>query len=203
MKMKLINFGAEGSIYETKDNTILKIRESQEFRHPQLDLKLRKKRTKRETNVLNKLYENKINVPKILNVNFEEMSFEMEKIEGEEIINHLEKEVLIKSIIEIAKMHKLNIVHGDLTPLNIIKSRNDNIVIIDFGLSDFSSNIEDKAVDLNVFFSFLNTEISQFENLKRILIEEYSNQFSSEERADNIISRLYEIELRGRNKNKQ
>ncbi len=205
--MKLINYGAEGSIYETENNTILKVREPQTYKLEQLDLKLRKRRTKRETNVLQKLYDKKINVPKILSIDLEDMSFEMEKVEGFEIKKELTYEVLSKSIIEISKIHKENIIHGDLTPLNLIKvesrnTKNFEIFIIDFGLSDFSSNIEDKAVDLHVFFSFLNSEIENFEETKENLIKLYG-KLNQNNRSSEIINRLKEIELRGRNKNKQ
>lgn len=61
----------------------------------------------------------------------------------------------------IAKMHGLNIIHGDLTTSNIMikTSTGDTalaiqdcaeIVLIDFGLSSIASQPEDKAVDLYV-----------------------------------------------------
>ena len=45
------------------------------------------------------------------------------------------------------------IIHGDLTSSNIMinLTAEHKVYIIDFGLSSFSENIENKAVDLNVF----------------------------------------------------
>jgi TP53 regulating kinase-like protein len=50
----------------------------------------------------------------------------------------------------IAKMHDMNVIHGDLTTSNMISKTGDGIYWIDFGLSCQSSNVEDKAVDLYV-----------------------------------------------------
>ncbi len=46
-----------------------------------------------------------------------------------------------------AKLHSNGIVHGDLTTSNMIV-RKDRIVLVDFGLGEISSKLEDKAVDL-------------------------------------------------------
>lgn len=55
----------------------------------------------------------------------------------------------------LAKMHDIDLIHGDLTTSNILISKNftdKSIVLyfIDFGLSFQRNTIEDKAVDLYV-----------------------------------------------------
>ncbi|CAO3631759.1 unnamed protein product [Mucor hiemalis] len=53
--------------------------------------------------------------------------------------------------VSLAKMHSLNVVHGDLTTSNLmLRENSDSVVVIDFGLSFVSSLVEDKAVDLYV-----------------------------------------------------
>lgn len=53
--------------------------------------------------------------------------------------------------VSLAKMHTLNVVHGDLTTSNLmLRENSDSVVVIDFGLSFVSSLVEDKAVDLYV-----------------------------------------------------
>lgn len=49
-------------------------------------------------------------------------------------------------------MHNEDIIHGDLTTSNIILRNSDinDPVLIDFGLSEYSSLLESKAVDLHV-----------------------------------------------------
>ncbi|CAE6494670.1 unnamed protein product [Rhizoctonia solani] len=55
---------------------------------------------------------------------------------------------------EIAKMHKSDIIHGDLTTSNMMlrgaQGKETQLVLIDFGLSYNSALVEDKAVDLYV-----------------------------------------------------
>lgn len=51
----------------------------------------------------------------------------------------------------IGKMHDAEVVHGDLTTSNImIRSSNNEVVFIDFGLANMKPIVEDKAVDLYV-----------------------------------------------------
>ncbi|KAG0164053.1 TP53 regulating kinase, partial [Apophysomyces sp. BC1015] len=51
----------------------------------------------------------------------------------------------------LAKMHSLDVIHGDLTTSNLmLREMDDSLVVIDFGLSYISTLPEDKAVDLYV-----------------------------------------------------
>lgn len=55
----------------------------------------------------------------------------------------------------VAEMHSKGVIHGDLTTSNMMIRVNANdeiadLYLIDFGLSQFSNKIEDKAVDLYV-----------------------------------------------------
>lgn len=55
----------------------------------------------------------------------------------------------------LAKLHDINIIHGDLTTSNILISNYSDenayvLYLIDFGLSFQRDNVEDKAVDLYV-----------------------------------------------------
>ena len=93
-------------------------------------------------------------------------------------------------------MHNLGVVHNDLTTLNMIATR-DKVFLIDFGLSDFSIKIEDRAVDLNLLFNCIKNDHNEFYKFKKELLEKYSKSISGGEK---IVKRLFEIEKRGRNK---
>ena len=201
--MKQISFGAEGSIFLTKNNTLLKIREPQAFRHPQLDLKIRKKRTKREIKVLEKLKEYNISAPHVISTNLDECSFEMNKVEGKLLHECFSINLIKKAIIQIAKMHLVGVVHSDLTPLNMIYNEfEDQIYLIDFGLADFTTNREDRAVDLNVFFTILENDYSTIFDHKKELLDLYKEQFENKQEVQEILERLENVESRGRNKAK-
>lgn len=199
--MKQISYGAEAKILQLDSSWLKKIRTMQEFRHPILDSRLRKRRTKREFKVLTKLHSLGVNVPQVKDLDLEECSFCIEYIDGKCIVEEMSLEILKLSIIEIAKMHKAGIVHGDLTPLNILFKDKD-IFLIDFGLSEFSVNREERAVDLNVFFIFLKNDYTLLYKQKQELLDVYRREFNDDTAVDEIFERLEGVERRGRNKNK-
>jgi N6-L-threonylcarbamoyladenine synthase/protein kinase Bud32 len=193
----IIAEGAEAKIVKIDKNTLKKLRLPKTYRISEIDTKLRKFRNKREFKILTKLYEEKINVPKpIENIaNKEEIAFIFEYIDGIVLKEVLTEKLLYKAFEEIMKMHKLDIIHGDLTTLNMLVKEG-KIYLIDFGLSEFTHKIENKAVDLNLFFTCIKNEHPDFYFYKEKLLKKYSKL----EFGEKIIQRLKKIEHRGRNK---
>ncbi len=194
--MEIIAEGAEAIIYKLDENTILKRRLEKTYRLKEIDDKLRKFRNKREYKVLTKLQELKINAPKPIKIYDKETQFEMELINGNTLKNVLNQELLNEAFNNIINLHKNNITHGDLTTLNMIEKEK-QVFLIDFGLADFTNKIEDKAVDLNLFFTCIKNEHPKFFNEKDRLTNIYKKQIN---RGEEIIKRLINIEHRGRNK---
>jgi N6-L-threonylcarbamoyladenine synthase/protein kinase Bud32 len=87
--------------------------------------------------------------------------------------------------------------HGDLTTSNIILRENDgNCVLIDFGLAQVSSDLEQRGVDIHVFFQTLeSTAPDHADKLKAAFLSGYFETFGE---ASEVIAREHEIELRGR-----
>ena len=201
--MKIFNIGAESKIIEIIENKkifLKKIRIEKKYRIKQIDEKIRKFRNSKEFKILKKLNENKINTPKVFDLNEKEYSFKMEKIEGETLNKKLNKENLKKAFEKIIEIHNLDVIHNDLTLLNfLIESKTKKVFLIDFGLSFISKKIEDKAVDLNLFFENLKNEnLEIYKKYKKKLIDLYKKQT---EDGLLIIQRLEKVEIRGRNKN--
>jgi TP53 regulating kinase-like protein len=201
MKSKLISQGAEAKIY-LKDNLVTKDRISKSYRHPELDKQIRKRRTKSETKLLTK-------AAQIINSPIPEISKDFDKIKmpfikGKKLSEHLnkfplkqQKEICKEIGTSIAKLHKAEIIHGDLTTSNMILKK-DKIYFIDFGLGFISRKIEDKAVDLHLFKQAL--EAKHFENYK-ILIKEVFKEYEKElgkTEANKIFERIVSVERRGR-----
>ena len=196
---KLIQQGAEAKIFLNK-NTIIKERTTKKYRHPLLDEKIRTHRTKSEAKILEKAENYKINVPKIFNT--EKYNIQLEHIKGEKISQTLnsypeekQKQIMQKLGIQVALLHKNNIIHGDLTTSNIILS-NKKIFIIDFGLSHISTKIEDKAVDLHLLKQAL--EAKHFQNHEK-LFKNFTKEYNWED-SKKVIERLITVEKRGRYK---
>lgn len=194
--------GAEAKLIQTNENTLKKIRIEKKYRHKLLDKKLRNFRNKREFKILKKLFENKINVPEPIQINpnksESEIYFTMEFIKAEPLKYSINEELLFKAFDEIIKIHNLDITHGDLTTLNML-DKNNKVYVIDFGLALFSNNVEEKAVDLNLFLSCIKNEHPNLYEHKKKLLEIYQKNSNN---GIEIIKRLKQVEQRGRNKNK-
>lgn len=184
--------GAE-AVIEFTDSKAVKKREKKNYRHPQLDEKLRKERTEREVRLLKKAKKYNVSVPEI--VESSEYSFKMEKAEGEKLRDNLKKEHFEKLGEEVAGLHEINIIHGDLTTSNVIV--NDELKIIDFGLAFQSDRIEDKAVDIHLLKQVLESSHSdKAEEMWNAFLESYK-MFSD---SSQVLEQLEEVEQRGRYK---
>lgn len=199
--MKLIQQGAEAKIFlDEKNNKIVKDRISKSYRLPELDKKIIKQRTKAETKLLKKASE-------IINSADPEKSNQENKIimpyiKGEKLSDSLNNfqankqiQIMKKLGESISKLHKADIIHGDLTTSNMIL-KNDEVFFIDFGLGYISRKIEDKAVDIHLLKQAL--EAKHFMNWKE-LFQEFKKAYSKNyPDSKQIFERLTAIERRGR-----
>ncbi len=198
---KIIQQGAEAKIYLVKDK-IVKDRISKKYRIPELDNKIRKRRTKAEAKLLKKAAE-LIPIPKVLNIQDKEKIIEMEFIDGLKLAATLDdfdlkkQKEICKTIGEqVAKIHDNEIIHGDLTTSNMI-FKNGELFFIDFGLGFISSKLEDRAVDLHVLKEAL--EAKHFTNWKS-LFEQVEKGYNLSKDAQKVFERLKAVEKRGRYK---
>ena len=199
--MQLISQGAEAKLFEDK-NKIIKDRFEKRYRIEQIDKRLRKSRTKREAKVLSKLKAIDFPCPSLVD-NDEKQKIIMEKIKGPRLRDILEKSDYIKISKEIgekiARMHNIQIIHGDLTTSNMIFNK--DIYFIDFGLSFFSHKIEDKAVDLHLLKQALESKhYTIWDKCFNAVLEGYKR---NAEHGDLVISRLDKVEQRGRYKKRK
>jgi len=198
---KILSQGAE-AIITLEKNIVLKNRIPKSYRLKELDEKIRKQRTRREANILIKAKELGISVPELLKQN--EFSLEITFIEGDKLsekLNSYEEkkqfEIMNELGKEVAKMHKNDIIHGDLTTSNVILEKN-RVYIIDFGLGFISKRVEDRAVDLHLIKQAL--EAKHFQNYKK-LFEHFINSYEKEyKEAKEVLIRLKKVESRGRYK---
>jgi len=187
--------GAEAIILH-KGSFILKNRISKGYRHPELDKKIIKTRTKKEKNLLEKASE-LINAPdpeETSETNIIKMPF----IKGKKLSENLEKldyKKISKEIGKsIAKLHDADIIHGDLTTSNMIWTENNKLYFIDFGLGFISKRIEDKAVDLHLIKQALEAKhFSIHKECEKIILQIYNSK-------EKVLEQLKKVEGRGRYK---
>jgi TP53 regulating kinase-like protein len=192
--MKQIAQGAEAKIY-LDDDKIIKSRIKKSYRLAQIDDKLRKFRTRRESKVISKLAGFG---PKLIDSDDSDMTISMEYLDGPKVRDILEKSDhprICRQIGEtLRKIHDMGIIHGDLTTSNMIY-QDKKVRFIDFGLSFFSEKIEDRAVDLHLLRQAL-------ESKHHSICQECISSVLSAYRDRQVISRLEAVERRGRNKSK-
>jgi len=201
--MKIIQQGAEAIIYH-KGDKVIKDRISKSYRLPALDEKIRKIRTRKEIKLLEKASKI-IPIPKITNSK-EKFSIEMQFVEGKKLSESLdslpnkEAELICSKIGEnIAKLHNINIIHGDLTTSNMIfNEKESKLYFIDFGLGYDNGKTEDKAVDLHLLKQALEAKhFGRYPSYVKWILESYKKHSKSTEA---VLKRLEKVESRGRYK---
>jgi Kae1-associated kinase Bud32 len=192
-RKKILAQGAEAVIYQT-GKKVIKDRVKKNYRLPEIDSKLRWARTKKEAKLMRELKRAGISVPNVL----EERGtvLEIEFIDGEKVRDYLDKTKDVKICkqigIIVGKMHRADIVHGDLTTSNLIL-KGKKLYIIDLGLGEFSKRIEDKAVDLHLFKECLVSKHHLiWEKAWKKFVEGYEDKV--------VLDRLSVVESRGRYK---
>ncbi len=160
--MKLRKKGAEADIYQSKwqnSKAILKIRKIKNYRNTSLDLKIRKQRTIKESQILSQVKSFGIPTPLVYFVNLEKALIVMQEIPGKPV-HDLPDFKIVELSKEIGKLvgllHKNGVMHGDLTTSNFILFKN-TVFVIDFGLSQNTIKPEDHAVDLRLIKEILNS----------------------------------------------
>jgi len=118
----------------------------------------------------------------------------MERIKGEPVKNVMSPEISREIGRMVARLHRAGIIHGDITPMNMILS-DGRIYFVDFGLSFIEDRVEPKGVDVHVYFESLKAGFDNWEELKEAFVEGYREEY---DRADEVLERAREIELRGR-----
>ncbi len=203
-----LKLGAEARL-TLKDNVVVKQRIKKSYRLEQIDSALRKSRTSIEASLLQKAARAQVNVPRVLKVDKENFTIEMEFVEGE-LIDKIIDEKLAKELgREIALMHDNSIIHGDLTTSNIIvknfKPKTSNlkpqVYFIDFGLGEFSDSVEKKAVDLRILKEAIRANHpKKADALNEIILNSYKKH---SKKAVEVLERLENVESRGRYKSRQ
>ena len=199
--MKIIKQGAEAKII-LLGNKILKKRISKKYRIKEIDKEFIRKRTRREAKMMREVRRLGINVPQIIEVDEKNGEIFMEYINSptlKEKLNLMKKDEIkkvAKKIGEvIATLHANNIIHGDITTSNIL-IKDSKLFFIDFGLSHFSSKIEEKAEDLLVFYYALTSTHKKLFNLFwKSFLSSYIKKYK---KGEEVLKRLEKIKKRVR-----
>ena len=201
--MKLIKKGAEGDLFLTvwnKQKAVLKARKEKNYRNSQLDNRIRKQRTLRESKIISEVKSFGIFTPLVYFVDTKNCTILMQYVRGT-LIHDLSKSkltLICKKIGQVVgTMHKNGIMHGDLTTTNFILSHG-KIFVIDFGLAIRTKKPEDHAVDLRLFKEILNSaHVSVMKNAWENFLQGYKTAVGIS-RFNKVTNLVSVIESRGR-----
>lgn len=202
MKTKIAQ-GAEAIIWLDGDK-IVKERIRKIYRHEEIDSARRKKTTRFEARLMERAGKI-IPVPKVHASCDKAMVIEMEFIEGKKLRDMVEsmakeerQDVFKRVGNKVAKLHNIDVIHGDLTTSNMIVR--EKIYFIDFGLGFVSSKVEDKAVDLHLLKQALQSKhYKHFEECFNAVMHGYKEEIKD---FNAIEKRMKKVEERGRYKEK-
>lgn len=204
----LIKKGAEANLF-LKDwhgkKVIMKKRLPKNYRLPQLDEQIRTYRTVHEPQLIHRAKEAGVPTPTIFMVDTKNSTIIMEFVEGKQVkqvLNHFEKEEkrrLCEYIGElIGQLHNHGMIHGDLTTSNMILTPHGRLVFVDFGLGEYSSELEIRGVDLHLMKrAFQSTHFRYAEEGFNAVMEGYT-EVVGKEATKNVLEKIKEIEKRGR-----
>jgi TP53 regulating kinase-like protein len=205
--MRLIKKGAEANLYLSELNgkaILVKRRVKKRYRLKELDKRIRLYRTIHEAQLIHDAKKAGVPTPIIYTVDVYAFTIIMEFIVGERL-----KELFYKASredrgkysrligVQVASLHTQNIIHGDLTTSNMIKTYDGKLYFIDFGLGFYSTSIEDKGVDLHLLKRALNSTHHRIaDECFREALEGYRSILGDE--TDGTTRKIREIERRGR-----
>ncbi|KAL6782869.1 CGL126 [Auxenochlorella protothecoides x Auxenochlorella symbiontica] len=209
-RFELLSQGAEARVWTgtfLQRPVVVKQRFPKAYRHPALDAKLTQQRLKAEVRGLLKARKLGVSTPVLFHVDTATACIYMERLEGSSVKHILHSQsmddaatnALLQGIGQtVAKLHDAGLVHGDLTTSNMVVRTvgNNELVLIDFGLSQNSSLPEDKGVDLYVLErAFLSAHAEKGPELFDVVLQSYrrSSKFWSA-----TLNRFAEVRARGR-----
>jgi TP53 regulating kinase-like protein len=204
----LIKKGAEARLYRVSwhdREVILKKRMPKEYRPTKLDDQIRVYRTIHEPQLMHEAKKSGVPTPTIFLVDVKNTTLVMEFVDGKQVKRLLaevsadERRNLCLKIGElIGKLHDYGIIHGDLTTSNMILDSEGKVFLVDFGLGERSREMESRGVDLHLMKRALQSTHYRFaEECFDSVFEGYS-RILGVETAETVLSKIKEIEKRGR-----
>lgn len=213
--------GAEAKLFRLNFHgveALVKERFSKKYRHSQLDKSLTQQRINAEVRALSRCRMAGIPVPTLYFVDQERNCLIMEYLVDSMTVRDYflnraadwqtnpESEAKVRTLTSnvgklLAKMHKENIIHGDLTTSNMLLSDPsdlNSVTLIDFGLSHHENVAEHKGVDLYVLErAFLSTHPNAETLFNDSLLAAYP-QTGDKKAVAEVMVKLEEVRMRGR-----
>jgi len=194
--------GAEGEVSFEGDppETVRKRRLPKSYRHPDLDARLRRERTRAEARLLRDARRAGVPTPLVRDVDLAETTLTVAFVGDDDLRDLLgdgeRSERATRAVRDVgrhlATLHEAGLVHGDPTTRNV-RVGPDRTHLIDFGLGYHAEDVEAHAMDLHVCCGSLDGTADDADRLRAAVCEAYAT--AGDER---VVEHLAEVEGRGR-----
>jgi len=187
--------GAEATV-SIEDGRVVKRRHSREYRHPQLDERLRRERTRQEARLTSEARRVGVPTPVVRDVDIARATLVFQRVGERDLRDALTEDRVRTVARHLAGIHSAGFVHGDPTTRNVRvgdDAGNTQVFLIDFGLGYYTRDAEDHAMDLHVLSQSLAGTTDSSDALMGAVESAYS-----EIGTDVVLDQLREIEGRGR-----
>jgi N6-L-threonylcarbamoyladenine synthase/protein kinase Bud32 len=190
--------GAEATVTFEGDR-VVKERNPRAYRHPDLDRRLRRERTRAEARLTSEARRAGVPTPVVRDVDPDEGRLVFQRVGTCDLREALTERRVRTVAGHLATLHGAGFVHGDPTTRNVrVADGGDEsaLFFVDFGLGYYTDDPEDFAMDLHVLGGSLAGTAEDAEDLAAAAEAAYRE--ASEADADAVLERLREIEGRGR-----
>ncbi|SFR50255.1 bifunctional N(6)-L-threonylcarbamoyladenine synthase/serine/threonine protein kinase [Halogeometricum limi] len=192
--------GAEATVTFEGDD-VVKRRVPKTYRHPELDERLRRERTRAEARLTSEARRVGVPTPVVRDVDPTEGTIVFASVGEADLANGL-TEARCRAVGEhLAAIHAAGFVHGDPTTRNV-RVAGEKTYLIDFGLGYHTGHVEDHAMDLHVFGQSVEGTADDPEPLLRAFEAGYAAVARTKDRGDgdeeDALTRLRQVEGRGR-----
>lgn len=208
LELHPLHRGAEADLFLSELapwKAVVKRRVRKTYRHEELDAKIRKERTVRESSAIHDAKVAGARTPSILGIDLERFTIIMTFIDGlvaRDAIDTMGDSRRLPLLEELGRqvgfLHSAGIVHGDLTTSNIIVPDDSKPFIIDFGMATKSSEPEDRGTDLHLLQrSLIATHALDATSSFKRVAKGY-RESAGEKTAESSLRKAAEIARRGR-----
>jgi len=183
--------GAEATV-SVEGDSVTKERRPRTYRHPALDARLRRQRTRQEARLLSEARRTGVPTPVIQDVDLREGRLVLQRVGRTDLRDALDAGAVEALARHLATIHRAGFVHGDPTTRNA-RVDDGRVALLDFGLGYYTHDPEDYAMDLHVLAQSLDGTADDAKALREAAVAAYR-----EVGDEAVIGRLREIEGRGR-----
>ncbi len=188
--------GAEATVTFEGDS-VVKDRNPREYRHPDLDTRLREERTRAEARLTSEARRAGVPTPVVRDVDPATGRIVFQRVGECDLRAALAGERVRTVARNLAALHEAGLVHGDPTTRNVRVDPDGEadpaLFLVDFGLGYYTDDPEDHAMDLHVFGQSL---VGTADDADRLLAA--AEAAYRESGSEAVLDRLEEIEGRGR-----